>query len=216
MSEHQLNWNALSSKNFLEDMQGEAIKQLNQLLESTGTIPLTECMLFRERGGQQFIQELDRRQGNEDYPQNMRGRFKIRVLIHADGSEPEPGDIFKWVHSTKNTFIDKEGKRRAMNTREAAAMLKRSRQEGDQWDIRNWRKFTLDEECCFECGFFDAMAVLTNMSNLSIYPETNAEGNVFYWLTEEVPTNFVQPKPVKPKRIKSTVPVVPSTESVLA
>lgn len=198
-----IDWNAVRSHNYQEEILSEVTRQVTHLLTNTGTIPLDDCFLNRGSGGQVFIREMTTRQNNDNFATEQRGTFKIRLLRHQDGSTPKPGDVFQWVHSQKNSYVDRVGKRRPMNTQEAARMLKRCRVDGDENDINIWRVKTLDKDNCFECSFHDAMACLTNFSQHSIYPENNGDGDdpsVWYWICEQVLPEEPKPEPKSRKK----------------
>lgn len=194
-------WSSLGKKQYLADMDSEVANQVESIIQKSGTVPLDELFLFRDRGGQRIIEELSMRKRTD----LDSGRYKIRVLIHSDGKAPKEGDEFRWVNGTKVTFIDGSGKRRPMNTAEQAKMRKRCRVPGDANDWRIWKVFTLDKDCCFTCGFHDAMAVITNMSEHSIYPPTGERSTgelIHYWQVEQVALDYSTPKPKQRRQPK--------------
>ena len=193
-SEYIFDWSSLGKKQYLEDMDSEVSTQVEKVIQEYGTIPLDELFLFRDRGGQRIIEELSLRKKAD----LESGKYKIRVMIHEDGRTPKAGDEYRWVNGTKATFIDGSGKRRPMNTAEQEKLRKRCRKPGDKNDWRIWRVFTIDKDCCFICGFHDAMAVMTNMSEHSIYPASAARSTgepIHYWQVEQVPLDYSTPKP---------------------
>lgn len=188
-----INWDNIFKAPSLADRATEITRQIDELLAKYGTIPLTECIIYRQRGGQHFIVELDKRQSSTDFGDEGKGRWKLRLLVHPDGTKPKPGDEFRWQVGEVTSFIDEQGNRVPMNTKEKQRRMKFCKKPGDRWDWRKWRTHVLDEDCCFVCNNHDAMALLTNMSELSDYEETGPN-NAHYWLVEEV---IPQDEPVK-------------------
>lgn len=187
-------WEAIQAQPSQEDRAGEVEHQLTEILRQFGTISLTELILNRERGGQSFIALLDARNKN---PQEFNGphevgQWTLRKLVNADGTSPKPGDEFFYQVGVKTTFIDGEGKRRPMNTQQQSIMQRRSRKRGDRNDPIKWDEYNLDKNCCIgPLGFFKAMAILTNFSDVGgLHAEKVGsefgEPDRYYWLFEEV------------------------------
>lgn len=179
-----INFDAINTQASPDDRVVEVERQITSLLEKWGTIPLTECIQEKTRHGHIFIVKMDQRQTSTDFGAGDKGKFKLHLIRHEDGRKPKLGDIFSWVVSEKTTFIGAEGKRLPMNTKEKSRLMRFCKKPGDRFDWRIWRKHTLDKNCDFVCDYFDAMALLTNKSDLSDYDERGPDS--WYWLVEEV------------------------------
>jgi len=184
-------WTAIQAQPSPEERGVEVERQLAVILRQFQTISITELMLNRERGGQAFIQLLDMRQKEQEYsgPKQV-GKWRLRKIVNPDGSKPEPGDEFFYQVGTKKTFIDATGKRAPMNNKQLEIMLRRNRERNDPNDPYYWDEYELDEDCCIDCDYFQAMTIMTNFSDMSdhgeiVGPEFGEVGR-YYWLFEEV------------------------------
>lgn len=177
---------------------------------------LSDPLMYRSLGGYQVMQYLQRRallgKPNPDTGRNDRTRpytWRLKLLIHTDGTQPKPGDKIEWVTQRNNKVMGKK-----IGTTEANELIRR----GDVEMITEKTAAVLDKDCCFEVGYEDASQLLANNGvyfrtgyPITGLPEKFREGRYHNWRFEEVPPWIKQrakpgPKPKAEQSPDTTVP----------
>ena len=153
---------------------------------------LSDAIVNRTVGGQHVLIALDnaRKTGvfdpsTQSYS-NEQTRWKIRKILNRDGSTPKKGDTVKVLFQREQ----RDAANHKLSAEQWADIVRRGGQGQERYHM-----YTLDDDCCFECGYQDAMFLLTEYgvhyeTRMSLGNRKETQGMpgriVHNWLYEEV------------------------------
>lgn len=119
---------------------------------------LSDALINRSVGGQHVLIALDdaKERGTFDPGTKSYGseplKWRIRKILNRDGSKPRKGDTVK-VMFERNL---KDAAGHTLSGEQWADIIRRGGEPPEKF-----RTYTLDNDCCFECGYADASYLLT-------------------------------------------------------
>jgi hypothetical protein len=165
----------------IKDKDQQAI-EITKEVERVKVPCLTDALVWKSSGGQRVLEMLDRTKSQPPIR-----TWRLQVLRMANGEKPKPGDKIKFVSSRTNRN-PMTGKK--VSNAQIAEHVRKFRTN----PYETISEYTIDENLQIECGYADAMHLLTQFGMhydpesgpLSKLPETQNGGKVFNWRFAEV------------------------------
>jgi hypothetical protein len=181
--------NAQPTSSAKEDLVQKEIRRVT-------TPCLSDALINRGVGGQRVLLALDEASKNGVYDPNsdqyLTGslKWKLKKFQNRDGSIPKPGDQIRVLFARNYRDSAK---------RKLSGMEIEDRKRRGEKGFERYHVYELDSDLCFECGFQDALQLLTQAGvhyetrlALNSYKERSAGG--LNWLYEEIVEGVNEPK----------------------
>jgi hypothetical protein len=170
----------------------ERFRMLDDQYKSAEYLVLSDPFMYRDSGGYDVIKYIQGRSGygmiNPATGKTDKTRpyvWKLRLLVHTNGSSPRPGDRVEWVTQRTNRVMGKK-----IGTTQARELIRR----GDSDKLTETNAAILDKDCCFLVGYEDASQLLSNNGvyfrtgyPISGLPQHFRSGRYYNWRFLEVP-----------------------------
>lgn len=129
----------------------EKRKQIREEIEQASYVSISDIMVNRNRGGHPVLAKLEQTSKREA-EQGRPRMWKLRCLVHQNGSKPQPGDEVRWK---RQLHYKVDG--RKLGSTEIQDMIRR----GDGHLIVEMGTAKLDENCEFMANYADASYLLS-------------------------------------------------------
>lgn len=170
----------------------EQYRMLDNQFKAAEYLVLSDPLMYRASGGVDVLKYIDECAKEGAFNSNTKRRdralpctWKLKLLVHCDGKEPQPGDQIEWVTQRTNVVFGKK-----IGTTQARELVRR----GDADKLTRTSTAVLDKNCCFVVGLEDAKQLLNNNGvyfrtgyPITGLPEHFRTGRYYNWRFIEVP-----------------------------